>query len=344
MSTRLTALMISVLVLANASTAQDIILEENFEAGFPATWSSLGSSPAYWHVTNPGDCGAVTRMAAYNNGAAASCSYSTAAFQSVGMIATPYLSFLGSPPLEVHFDYRLQVDGGDRVEVVVVPVEGSSWSEYVIASEADLLNDAALHSISIPVSGLHPQTGESFRVEWRFASDLIGNQGFGLMVDNIRITHYFAGVTFCMGDGTAGACPCANFGGPGEGCAHSGGMGALLEGSGSASVSGNLLAFHAQQLKPGQPALLFQGNNEVNGGLGMIFGDGLRCAGGSVVRLGVQAADASGGASWGPGLAAAAGWSAGQTRSFQVWFRDPLGLPCGSNFNLSNGVTTLMAP
>ena len=58
------------------------------------------------------------------------------------------------------------------------------------------------------------------------------------------------------------------------------------------------LAFAALQLPAAQPALLFAGLNAVNGGNGNPFGDGLRCAGGSVVRLGVRVPDANGNATY----------------------------------------------
>lgn len=152
------------------------------------------------------------------------------------------------------------------------------------------------------------------------------------------------GTPYCMGDGSATACPCGNAGGAGEGCANSSGAGAMLGGSGSASVGADDLAMDAAQLLPGQPALLFAGVNQVNGGAGSIFGDGLRCAGGSVVRLGVRVPDSNGAAAWSGGLGALGGWSAGDTRNFQVWYRDPSSSPCGSAFNLSHGVGVTFVP
>ncbi|MDP6538236.1 MAG: hypothetical protein QF903_05975 [Planctomycetota bacterium] len=112
---------------------------------------------------------------------------------------------------------------------------------------------------------------------------------------------------------------------------------------GSASVAADDLEFAAHDLLPAQPALQFAGMGPVNGGAGIPFGDGLRCAGGSVVRLGVRTPDAAGDATWGPGLAGQGGWNAGDTRFFQAWYRGSLG-PCGTGFNLSNGSRTLFVP
>ena len=56
------------------------------------------------------------------------------------------------------------------------------------------------------------------------------------------------------------------------------------------------------------------------------------------MRLGVRTPSATGAATWGPSLGAVGGWSAGDTRYFQVWYRDPAGGPCASGFNLSNGL------
>ena len=109
-------------------------------------------------------------------------------------------------------------------------------------------------------------------------------------------------------------------------------------------VSADDLGFMAAQLLPFQPALLFSGDNAVNNGDGVVFGDGLRCAGGAVKRLGVRNGDASGDASWGPGLAILGGWQPGDTKRFQTWYRDPGGSPCGSGFNLSHGLEVAFMP
>jgi hypothetical protein len=91
-------------------------------------------------------------------------------------------------------------------------------------------------------------------------------------------------------------------------------------------------------LVSGQPGLYFQGNNAINAGSGNTFGDGLRCAGGSVIRLQVRAASAAGASSTTVNIATKGGASVGDIRRYQLWYRDPSASPCGSGFNLTNGV------
>lgn len=151
-----------------------------------------------------------------------------------------------------------------------------------------------------------------------------------------------AGTPFCFGDGTEATCPCGNFGGTGEGCLNSSGQGGVLFTTGTSSVGSDDLGFDVQQLPSGKPALLFSGPNLINPGL--LFGDGLRCVGGSIRRLGVRITSASGQANFGPGLQPAGGWGSGDTRYFQVWFRDPSGGPCGFGFNTSAGSSVNFTP
>lgn len=149
--------------------------------------------------------------------------------------------------------------------------------------------------------------------------------------------------SFCSGDGSGATCPCGAVGAPGAGCPTSLGAGAVLSAAGSASLLANDLTFQASGVLPGQSATLFVGDNALNGGAGTPFGDGLRCAGGNLRRLGLQVADSFGNASWGPALAAQGGWSAGDLRRFQVGFRDPANT-CGNSFNLTQGIEVRFGP
>lgn len=173
-----------------------------------------------------------------------------------------------------------------------------------------------------------------------FDTTAAGNSAFGFMMPGSGwITRY------CFGDGSSTTCPCANNATAEEGCANSQGNGAVLNGVGSPDALADNLNFDAWGLTPSQPVLLFSADNEVTSAQpAFLFGDGFRCAGGNLKRLGVRTSSATGEAHWGPGLLAAGGWGPGDTRRFQAWYRDPVGSPCGSAFNLSNGVEVNFLP
>lgn len=146
--------------------------------------------------------------------------------------------------------------------------------------------------------------------------------------------------TYCLGDGSGTPCPCGNPATPGSeaGCANSGAQGATLRAEGTTRISADDMILLAANMVPGQPALAFAGENAVSQGSGASFGDGLRCAGTSLIRLGWRSAGSGGGASWGPALAQHAGWTPGDIRFLQVFYRDPQLGPCGSGFNATNGL------
>ncbi len=152
------------------------------------------------------------------------------------------------------------------------------------------------------------------------------------------------GTSFCHGDGSGAGCPCGNFGAPGHGCAGSVGTGSTLSATGSASIGGSDLVLRARGSAPSRPGMFFQGSSQLGGGLGLPFGDGLRCVGGAIVRLEVVSADALGQADSSASIAAAGGVLAGQPRYYQWWYRDPMASPCGSGFNLSNALEVQWAP
>ena len=171
------------------------------------------------------------------------------------------------------------------------------------------------------------------------------SSGSSADIDNDGVPDECAsGASYCSGDGSASTCPCGNPGGTGEGCANGTGSGALLSSLGSNSVSAADFGLIAANLIPNQPGLYFQGNNAVNGGQGNPFGDGLRCAGGGVIRLQVRFADAGGSSQTSIDLVAKGGVAAGDTKRYQTWYRDPNTSPCGAQFNLSNGVELTFTP
>lgn len=153
-------------------------------------------------------------------------------------------------------------------------------------------------------------------------------------MDNARVAEEIGSGT-CFGDGSNGPCPCANAGGTGEGCANSTGAGARLAAVGSTSVSADDLVLMATQMKPNVVSIAFQGNAVL--AVPRPYGDGLRCAGGNLKRLGIGHNSPEGSATFGPGLAALGGWTNGAVFGFQVVHRDSAG-PCGTRFNATPAV------
>jgi hypothetical protein len=147
---------------------------------------------------------------------------------------------------------------------------------------------------------------------------------------------------FCFGDGAGSACPCGNSGAAGSGCANSAGAGARLGSTGTPSVAAaSGFQLSGTGLVPGTTGLYFEGTTALAGNL---LGDGLRCAGGAVRRLQVRPSSLAGSSSSTLDIPAASGVAAGETRYYQLWYRDPISGPCGSGFNLSNGLAVTWQP
>ena len=95
------------------------------------------------------------------------------------------------------------------------------------------------------------------------------------------------------------------------------------------------------------PALYFQGTSEQNNGHGSVFGDGLRCAGGSIVRLGTQI-NANGASRYpdagDPSISVKGMVTSSGTRTYQIWYRNTAPFCTSAGFNLSNGVEFVWTP
>ncbi len=146
---------------------------------------------------------------------------------------------------------------------------------------------------------------------------------------------------FCFGDGTGTACPCGNAGAAGNGCANSvNPNGANLAWSGTASISSDTFTLLGTGM-PNSSVLYFQGTSQQAGGAGAVFGDGLRCAGGTVIRLLTKTN--VGGASQYPDagdvlISIRGANSVGNVRTYQAWYRNAADFCTPSTFNLTNGV------
>lgn len=148
---------------------------------------------------------------------------------------------------------------------------------------------------------------------------------------------------FCFGDASGAGCPCANYGLFGYGCASSvNSFGARLVGTGLPSIASDNVVLAGSGM-PNSSALYFQGSAVI----ATFFGDGLRCAGGSVVRLGTKTNTS--GLSQYPALgdspvSVRGACPVASTRHYQVWYRNSASFCTPSTFNLTNGVTVTWGP
>lgn len=147
----------------------------------------------------------------------------------------------------------------------------------------------------------------------------------------------------CFGDGTSTHCPCAS-GAAGRGCPNStDANGALLSSVGNPIVHVDTFHLNGSNMPSVAPVVYFQGS--VAATPVTVFGDGLLCAGGTVIRLATKFN--SGGASSFPDFFDTAtvsqqgGILAGPaTRTYQGWYRDQAPTFCtGAGFNLTNALT-----
>jgi hypothetical protein len=170
-----------------------------------------------------------------------------------------------------------------------------------------------------------------------------GSGSTGLITASVMITETGGACgpvhqPYCFGDGTGTPCPCGNNGAAGHGCANSANpAGARLATSGGSTISNDTLALLGTGM-PNSACLYFQATTQVS----LAFGDGLRCAGGTVTRLGAQIN--AGGASQYPAAGdapvhIAGGVLAAGTRTYQAWYRNVAPYCTPSPFNLSNGMS-----
>ncbi len=229
------------------------------------------------------------------------------------------------------------------------------------------LSDHSIAAVLVGTGSYHPPMQSSFAYSFDVTSQVAALLGGGATWIGLRVqatsTPNFpnildvdlttklaidvsstTGASYCSGDGSATACPCGNASAPGanQGCLSSLGTGGTLRADGLASVSNDGLTLRGAGM-PNSSALYFQGTSTLNGGNGLSFGDGLRCVGGSVIRLGTKSnvAGSSQYPAAGDALISVRGLvpAPGGSFYYQVWYRNAAAFCTSSTFNLSNGWT-----
>ena len=219
-----------------------------------------------------------------------------------------------------------------------VTTSGSLVMQPVIGLDPRPKNAALTSVFSAPADGFFvpAQYRGAFAPTESWLSDWSASFAFGF-TPNIDV-----GTAYCFGDGSGTACPCANAGTAGNGCANSiNPNGANLRATGVASIVEDTVTLIGAGM-PNSSALYFQGTAQAGSGAGTLFGDGLRCAAGSVIRLGtkVNAANTSRYPTAGNlSVSVKGNVTVPGTRNYQVWYRNAAAFCTASTFNLTNGVS-----
>jgi len=224
----------------------------------------------------------------------------------------------------------------------------TNFSHTVTEGTDGLINGNEL--FTFPLDALNPTQQFTFDAAFVAAHPMPGG-----VYNYFCLIHFFSGMKgtitvmpdpgtpMCFGDGSGTACPCGNASavGAAEGCLSSLGTGGKLVASGSASISNDTLVLQGSGM-PNSSALYFQGTTAQSAGAGSVFGDGLRCAAGSVLRLGTKN-NVSGVSAYpvvGDLSVSVKGANVvGGTRVYQVWYRNAAAFCTVSTFNLTNGYT-----
>lgn len=245
-------------------------------------------------------------------------------------------------------------------------LDGSSWNQVrdYSTSRLEWRRDFLRFGLDLPA-------GETTRLRFR-AADNGGGDRIEAALDDFRVeaVDCSALASFCNGDGGdqqgCTDCPCTVQNAPEGtigGCLNSAGTAARLIGTGVGSLAADTLRFELTGGTLSTFGVLVSGSVQLPQnptapcptGAGIVAAqlDGLRCVGGSLVRHGSRSIDANGeigatGPAWGPpngppgGLSA--GFAAGETRYFQIFYREDFVLGCNSGQNTTQAVGVTFEP
>lgn len=259
-----------------------------------------------------------------------------------------------TPAKEVEFFVRNQSATTQSV-VTVFGTDGSVLATVIPTS-------AAFTTVS--VASTNPQISHATVAQ-------IGGTGM-VAVEDLSYCANDVGTSFCFGDGGdqlgCTDCPCMN-NAPVEstgGCINGAGGSAHLVALGAPTIGVPALRMEMSGGNPSTFGVLTSGDNQLpanmvnacfglNSGVTSVALDGLRCVGANGQRHGARPTDTNGDIGlttngWGPpngpagGIAAQGGFGVGQTRHFQVFYREDDVLQCLTGQNTSQGVTITFLP
>ncbi len=202
-------------------------------------------------------------------------------------------------------------------------------------------------AIAARESSQQSQSTHDYALAWHRAPDGVQFASDDIVGAQYRGTSGGLVASYC--DGATVTCPCGNGTSTTGGCPNSvTSAGARLTWSGEPSTTQDTLQLFVAGLPGGTTALFFQGT-AMNGTLGSVTGDGVRCVSAPATRLAMRTASVTGGALF-PAVGDAsisvtgAVPASGTTLVYQVWYRNSAA-HCGpSTTNLSNALVVAWTP
>ena len=363
---RLTLVLSASVFLAPAVAAQDINIDFGPLPTPSASYGAASGQAGYWNAVGWSvNAAQLSDLAGQLLNAWTGNSNNCDNYGCAGCGSGACSGFAGSPDDEALLGSWMNADCYDVLSVQVWGLEPGRYAAYVYtygctrppAASVDMyMNSVIFYSFSTP-GALWQGTWTGFpvgRTAFEFPAggylNMRPSGAFATGLAGLQLVKLDpTGVVSCLGDGSGAACPCGNYGLPGHGCRNSRALrGAELGAVGAASLSFDTLGFHCGYEPPGTASLVLQGNQVI---APVVFGDGLRCAGGSLKRLFFANASAAGTLTAPPNAgpsvsqrSAALGdtLQPGDLRVYQVYYRDPdpsfCPPPQGSTFNVSNAV------
>jgi len=260
----------------------------------------------------------------------------------IGTLTPGQYDFVVTVPADLSFDFDLMGTLTPVAAPIVLPLMGTLTINGANAqvsidvmqmdsqSIMDPLPGFTIDGIPLPLPTILPPGG-------------VANLLYDATIDSLDINS--TTTLLLVADGVpAAGCGATNF------CTalnNSTGSGAMMSTNGNFSASANSFELICGPV-PQQPGIFFWSEGQVNGGMGVAFGNGLRCVGGQgiqVYRLPFLQGT-NGELRYTVDLASppfnAVAITAGSTWNFQGWFRDPAG--GGAGYNLSDGLEVTFCP
>lgn len=174
------------------------------------------------------------------------------------------------------------------------------------------------------------------------AAETDGPSGVGSVYVFEDVASNFVGESYCWATDHGSLCSCPFAGALVQpaGCPGAETIGAVLIGTGSASLAASDLRMNGQRLPSGRPCILVSGPPTSSP---LPFGNGLLCVGPPVRRIAVAPSDPLGAVEFAPSVKPWGASTPGTTLGFQLWFRESSST-CGGGFNLSNGFRVTATP